>query len=1123
MAAPGTRLRAGMIRPPENRSKLAGWMPVPTMLFLAAAAIGVQPPLPSVLAARPPVPAFLAMPSSLPVQPGQWIAVNAFPRLAFNVPTFLTAAPRTSRLYVLEREGVIKTFENDPITAAVTTVLDIQDRCQGRSDCGLLGLAFHPDFGKPGSPNRGYFYIIYNYSEHPVRAPAAPVPDMPTWDRVSRFTVADGSLTADPNSELVLIEEEDRQLFHTGGGMFFHPEDGFLYVSLGDEGGGGGQLGNCQRIDRNLYGGVIRIDVAMDAAHSHPPKRQPANGKTAHYWIPNDNPFVGVPGVLEEFWCLGLRNPHRMTYDAATRRIWVGDVGDGGADPREEIDLIEKGGNYQWCYKEGTADRPEFALRPVKIIGVEKPPLYEYPHTNGNRCVIGGYVYHGKQHAGALGGKYIFGDYGCGRIWAMTYAEGKAPVVEELCTLPARANLLASFGMDRDGELYFCEVARGLIFKLARAGSPAAPLAPPRPLPRLLSETGTFTDVRTLTSRPGLLPYQLNVASFADGAVKKHWIALPCSGPTPAPPERIRFAPTGEWTFPTGSVLVQHLELPVDEVNCRTRLRLETRLLVRDPDGSVYGVTYRWRADGSEAELLEGSLTENLTVSTAAPIGSLTGTEVGGPMRAGNDHATADGCAVVAPGGQIGGTADRCHFAWQERAGDFDVKVCAAGLQEVPAEAWTGLMVRESLEPGSRQVAALVRLPSRGGVKYAQRLRRQAEGRTETRPLEGPPATAGWVRLKRQGDRFSTYVDSDGYRWTPLGTSTLHLPATVYVGLAAATAPGVAPATVTLRHLTNNREQQWYYPSRQECLTCHNANAGYILGVKTRQLNGDYRDAASGVSDNQLRTWNHLGLFEPPVDENNLVGYSRLVQISDKNAQLSERVRSYLDVNCAHCHRPNGAHAMFDARFDTPLSEQNIVGGPVHADLGVADARAIAPRNDAQSILYCRLKSCDAIRMPPLGRSLQDVEGTAAVREWISSLPVAGPKQKKAKHLAVLGGSCAGMLVVSGLLRWLLRRRAPGRGPRERVLQLLPLALGLSVPFLGVARNVVGLFRGQHSLTLGTTGLILGLLALFLFNPRTNPLALVTHLRARWHMPASARAPAAFPLERTDGQRRDAA
>jgi hypothetical protein len=120
-------------------------------------------------------------------------------------------------------------------------------------------------------------------------------------------------------------------------------------------------------------------------------------------------------------------------------------------------------------------------------------------------------------------------------------------------------------------------------------------------IPALLSQTGVFKDTRNLVPTDGLIPYDLVVSFWSDGASKLRWISVP--------KEPIGFAPTGEWTFPAGLVLVKTFELPVDAANPAAKRRLETRLLVRDSNGGVYGVDYKWRPDNSDADLLNSSLT----------------------------------------------------------------------------------------------------------------------------------------------------------------------------------------------------------------------------------------------------------------------------------------------------------------------------------------------------------------------------------------------------------------------------------------------------------------------------------------------------------------------------------
>ena len=135
----------------------------------------------------------------------------------------------------------------------------------------------------------------------------------------------------------------------------------------------------------------------------------------------------------------------------------------------------------------------------------------------------------------------------------------------------------------------------------------------------------------------------------------------------------------------------------------------------------------------------------------------------------------------------------------------------------------------------------------------------------------------------------------------------------------------VEPAVITTA--TGTRTQNWYYPGPEDCRKCHTPSAGGVLGVNTRQLNRDYT-YPSGVTDNQVRAWNHVGLFDHAPAEQTIPNLTRLVPLDDPLGSLGDRARSFLDVNCAYCHRPGGAAADFDARFDTPLARQLLINVP---------------------------------------------------------------------------------------------------------------------------------------------------------------------------------------------------
>ncbi|MEZ5594658.1 MAG: PQQ-dependent sugar dehydrogenase [Gammaproteobacteria bacterium] len=488
---------------------------------------------------------------SRPVQEVSAELERVFPALQFELPVSLQQAPNdASRWFVLEQiSGLIKQFENRADTTQTSVFLDLSDRVYNDDyESGLLGMAFHPAF-----PDKPYVYLSYTRQGAPLVS------------YISRFRSADGGLTLDASSEQVLLTLDQPSIVHQGGQLSFGP-DGYLYIGFGD-GGHAGFLDANASVDpfghgqntETLFSSLLRIDVD--------------NGQP--YAIPADNPFV-AGGGRPEIFAWGLRNPWRWSFDRATGRLWLGDVGEFN---REEINLIERGGNYGWSVREGSSCYPPEQQQCQRQNLID--PFFEYDHADGC-AVIGGFVYRGEAIA-ALQGQYVFGDFCSGEVWRLAGDAVGQPVKHSLIQ---GGFLLSAFAEDQAGELYVLNWEEGAIFRL-RAQRTTTESA----FPQLLSATGCVDPADPSQPAAGLIPYQVNAPFWSDGAAKQRWLALPEA-------TTIQIDSAGDWLFPPGAVLMKNFELSGELI--------ETRLLVRHQDGGWGGYSYAWREDGSDADYVPG-------------------------------------------------------------------------------------------------------------------------------------------------------------------------------------------------------------------------------------------------------------------------------------------------------------------------------------------------------------------------------------------------------------------------------------------------------------------------------------------------------------------------------------
>jgi glucose/arabinose dehydrogenase len=331
-----------------------------------------------------------------------------FEHTRFNRPVEVGTWPPTGDVYVVEQRGPVYLLDEE----GSTLLLDMSGRIStGGNEEGLLSLVPDPAFDE-----NNYIWLYYSAGEGPRRTV------------VSRMQVTSDGLSIDPSTELVVLEVGQPFTNHNGGSVRFGL-DGMLYVGIGDGGAGGDPQGHGQNT-MTLLGTIVRIDVSQ-ASELEP------------YRVPEDNPFVGDPDVLDEIWAYGLRNPWRMDFDPVTGFLWVGDVGQADV---EEISLAHGGDNLGWaimegdiCYPPGTQDCDMEGLR---------MPVVTYVNAGGRCSVTGGLIYRGDA-VPELTNAYLFSDWCSGELWALNAEEPEdVPVVAE------GLGRVTSFGLGPNDEIY---------------------------------------------------------------------------------------------------------------------------------------------------------------------------------------------------------------------------------------------------------------------------------------------------------------------------------------------------------------------------------------------------------------------------------------------------------------------------------------------------------------------------------------------------------------------------------------------------------------------------------------------------------------------------------------------
>lgn len=355
------------------------------------------------------------------------------------------AGDGSGRLFVVEQGGRIRIIKGGVLLT--NPFLDITSRVSCCGEQGLLSIAFPPDYA-----SKGYFYVNYT--------------DLSGDTVVARYRISADPDVADPSSEEVILTVDQPYSNHNGGQLAFGPNDGYLYIGMGDGGSGGDPQNNAQN-PASLLGKILRIDVEPTQLISgnyiiYLPIIFSGNNlvHNYNYSIPSSNPYTQTSGYRGEIWALGLRNPWRFSFDRQTGDLYIGDV---GQVEREEIDYqpaASTGGeNYGWnimegsqCYNATSCDTSGLTL-----------PVTEYAtHSDGNCAVTGGMVYRGQDYPG-MQGIYFYADYCSGQIWGLKY-DGAA---WQNSPTPFDASFtITSFGEDEEGNLYVTDYSNGNIYML---------------------------------------------------------------------------------------------------------------------------------------------------------------------------------------------------------------------------------------------------------------------------------------------------------------------------------------------------------------------------------------------------------------------------------------------------------------------------------------------------------------------------------------------------------------------------------------------------------------------------------------------------------------------------------
>jgi uncharacterized repeat protein (TIGR03806 family) len=828
-----------------------------------------------------------------------------------------------------------------------------------------------------------------------------------------------------------------------------------LYVSFGDGGNGGdGGPGHCAigngQSTRVLLGKIVRIDVDP-AAHPQGGYSIPDDNPTLP--VSTEDGLSGP--ALREIWVMGVRNPWRASFDTATGDLYIGDVGD---NQREEVDILpyghQAGANLGWAIREG--DGPGTRPNVVPVVTPLREPAYSYPrgsviggyvyHGKDIPALVGRYVFADYGGSGSMG--WLTPDPANNTV-SDVFTRAKAEI-EDNVGHGMNGNV-DSWGQDNAGELYFCvhngaPNATTAVYRLRAADGGLPPSFTNTPSGEAtvgdaystqITVVGKPAPTLTLDKAPKGMALDGNRLTWAAPEIGQWPVTIRASngqipdailtftvavaGQQPADNVAESDLETGLWlsrykgdfnalpdfdgltaldAVPASSITLDGLRPPGEDANYALRFTGfitipaagAYRFFLSSDDGSRLRIGPRVVVD-NDGQHGMGAKDGAITLDAGEHAIDVGYFQSGGGSGLSLEWSGPDGVRAPVPATALRRRTNPPGIEAGPRIGAYlNGAMPSTILGKIPATLSATNAFRDTKNhvPAAGVVPYDVTVPLWSDAASKNRWIAVPAGTKATFVAAGnwtfPPGTVLVKDFSYPGKSVETrllVITPTGaygvsYRWREDGSDADLVDA------------GGADATIA----STDGAKPWQFPSQVACMQCHTPVSGYVLGVRTEQLNRQVTYPASGRTADQLDTLNTIG-FIKGYDRAKAKTYPTLASMADTTQPLERRARSYLEVNCAMCHQPGGpAPVRIDLRYVAADSAgkamtptlASLQTAPQH-DLGITGAQIICPGSPERSMIIQRMSSTNkTVMMPPLARQTVDADAEALLTQWIAGL-----------------------------------------------------------------------------------------------------------------------------------------